>query len=899
MFFMSRIIRVVPTKKGFWAGLGLTLLVGSSLLWARPTPHEAPNAYPSSDQAELEPALQRFPSEEGPVSTVTGAGSGAREGGLSSKNSQPDYLGQAFEVERALQRQLSLRDMPPKNGGEQVTVRQVDLPAWLLSDGQFVWGPNVGDFEIGAFLERRESNLEPYADDIEIWARYSSVNPQVLLAVLQLHHGYVFDLPEEHDSDEVRAVIEDTAMSLATAFYEYLHTWGSRRPRFQNQALDVRPALVFRDGTAIQLDRETPSGTFALAAALAKRTDFSEWLDELYAFAPRGFHGVYGALFPESDPLDASNDINPASAPPGGLLMFPFPLGARWSFGGPHSWAGNDTPPFSSMDFFSGGGTCGSPPNLYSVASARGIADRPYGYSCWLEIIHGGGWVTSYYHLLNMVNPQSSILDRNASLGTIACETCAGGWATGPHVHWSLKYNGAYVSLEGVKASGWTIHVGPEAYDSGYIERDGVTLNPWSSVVNDFHLYYPQPDSSLRFFGNGQGDIDRVKIALDNPRRPVDIGAGDFTMEWWMKADLAENGSGTCTPGGDGWRNGNVLIDRDVFGPGDHGDLGVSLAGGRIAFGLNNGTVSETLCGGSQVADGAWHHIAVTRRFSDGRMRIYVDGALDGQVDGPDGDISYSDGRTTDYEDDPFLVLGAEKHDTGPLYPSYSGWIDELHISRVLRYSSSFTAPGAPFSPDTNSLALYHFDEGSGDAVNDVSGYPGGPSNGVRMFGGSPAGPVWSTDTPFNPAPASATPTPTSTATPTATATSTSTATATMTATATASSSATATATGTPDPSSTPTSTPLPTDTPPATATATATTVASPTATTTQTPLASPPQEDLNLDGRVDVLDVQLCVNVFLGTESDVDIISRSDVNADGEVNVVDVQHIVNFILAG
>jgi hypothetical protein len=49
----------------------------------------------------------------------------------------------------------------------------------------------------------------------------------------------------------------------------------------------------------------------------------------------------------------------------------------------------------------------------------------------------------------------------------------------------------------------------------------------------------------------------------------------------------------------------------------------------------------------------------------------------------------------------------------------------------------------------------------------------------------------------------------------------------------------------------------------------------------------------------VDVLDVQLCVNVFLGTEGDADIISRSDVNSDGEVNVVDVQHIVNFILAG
>lgn len=896
-------------KKVVWIALALFLIAGSGVLHVIPQPLDSPTPTPPADIANKVDLLHPPPLDDRIVTDVAGAGGDAIEGTRPVLNAQPDYLSQAFEVERSLQRQLALQDMPPKNGEQPLVVRQVDLPGKLLSDGQFVWGPNVGAFNISAFLERQDSNLAPYADDVEIWARYSSVNPRVLLAVLQLHHGYVFDLPEDHDAEDVRAAIEETAMSLAKAFYEYLHTWGARRPRFQSQALDVRPALVFRDGSALQLDESTPSGTFALAAAIARKTDFSEWLDELYAFSPRGFHGVYGALFPSSDPLDASNDINPASAPSDSLLMFPFPLGARWSFGGPHSWAGDNTPPFSSMDFFSGGGTCGAPPNLYSVASASGIADRPYGYSCWLEIIHGDGWVTSYYHLLDMVDPQSSILAQNASLGTIACETCAGGWATGPHVHWSLKYNGAYVSLEGVKASGWTIHVGPEAYDTGYIERDGVTLNPWNSVVNDFHLYYPKPGTSLRFYGNGQGDIDRVKIALDDPGRPVDVGAADFTMEWWMKADLVENGSGACTPGGENWRNGNVMLDRDVFGTGDHGDFGVSLAGGKIAFGVDNGTTSTTICGASVVADGAWHHIAVTRRFSDGRLRIYVDGAMEAQVDGPDGDISYSDGRTTDYENDPFLVIGAEKHDAGPLYPSYSGWVDELHISRVLRYSSSFTVPSAPFSPDANSLALYHFDEGAGDAVNDVSGYPGGPSNGVRMFGGTPAGPVWSTDSPFNPVPATPTPssTPTSTATMTATATATSTPTSTSTSTATATATATAeattTSTGTPGPSPTSTSTAdtteTPTATPTNTPTATSTTGPSSTPTATNTQSASPPTEDLNLDGLVNVLDVQLCVNVFLGTESDVEIVGRADVNADGEVNVVDVQHIVNFILAG
>ena len=47
------------------------------------------------------------------------------------------------------------------------------------------------------------------------------------------------------------------------------------------------------------------------------------------------------------------------------------------------------------------------------------------------------------------------------------------------------------------------------------------------------------------------------------------------------------------------------------------------------------------------------------------------------------------------------------------------------------------------------------------------------------------------------------------------------------------------------------------------------------------------------------MLDVQLCVNVFLGTETDSGIVGRSDVNGDSAVNVLDVQLVVNEFLGG
>ena len=248
---------------------------------------------------------------------------------------------------------------------------------------------------------------------------------------------------------------------------------------------------------------------------------------------------------------------------------------------------------------------------------------------------------------------------------------------------------------------------------------------------------------ALRFHGNGVNDIDRVKIPIDAPPRPADVGVGDFTLEFWMYAALAENGSPPCTTGGDNWILGNIVFDRDVYGPGDWGDFGISLYGGRISFGVAQDTNGNSLCGATMVADNQWHHIAVTRRISDGQLRIFVDGNSDAIGTGPTGDVSYRDGRATPWPNDPLLVIGAEKHDAGPLYPSYSGSIDEIRISTVVRYTAPFTPPSEPFVTDPDTAALYHFDEGAGDVINDTSGAPGGPSNGQRMFGGNPPGPEW------------------------------------------------------------------------------------------------------------------------------------------------------------
>ena len=274
----------------------------------------------------------------------------------------------------------------------------------------------------------------------------------------------------------------------------------------------------------------------------------------------------------------------------------------------------------------------------------------------------------------------------------------------------------------------------------------GASLGAWQQarVARSF-------GRSLRFFGNGVGDIDRVKIPVDDPGNalpgpPADVGASDFTIEFWMRALASEN---TSAPVGGGanidWIYGNILLDRDRYN--QDRKFGLSIAGGVVVFGVSgDGTGDYTLVGSTPVLDGLWHHVAVQRRRADGRLEIYVDGALDALASGalgPDGDVSYPDngvpgnfcgGPCTN--SDPFLVLGAEKHDAGPSYPSYSGWLDELRLSTTLRYAGTFTPPAMPFVSDPSTAALYHFDEGLGNVVHDDSLASSGPSPGERRFGG-------------------------------------------------------------------------------------------------------------------------------------------------------------------
>ncbi len=315
---------------------------------------------------------------------------------------------------------------------------------------------------------------------------------------------------------------------------------------------------------------------------------------------------------------------------------------------------------------------------------------------------------------------------------------------------------------------------------------------------------------SLRFYGHGVEDIDRAKIPVQSAAGslPTDIGAADFTIEFWLRGFQNENrGQAVVCGDNEDWIYGSIVLDRDRFSAGRK--FGLSIDGaGRVVFGVTNQErTARTVCGVANVLDGRWHHVAVQRSAADGQISIFVDGRLDGMAIGPTGDISYPDGVEVSFQgptycqgpasawggycrNEPYIVLGAEKHDAGAAegnpatYPSFSGWLDEVRLSSTLRYAGQFAPPEAPFVADAATVGLYHFDEGpagpcTGTLVDSARGVTGA-TNGACSFGGAGnPGPEYTVERPFTgvfaPLTSTATPNaPTATATaapPTATAT--------------------------------------------------------------------------------------------------------------------------------
>ena len=253
---------------------------------------------------------------------------------------------------------------------------------------------------------------------------------------------------------------------------------------------------------------------------------------------------------------------------------------------------------------------------------------------------------------------------------------------------------------------------------------------------------------ALRFYGHTSNAENRVRIELDSPNDPpIDVGASDFTYEWWMRCDYADNDTSSIADA----RYSNIVLDRDIWGHPRGWVVGVTRRTGPILAmcfaAADTGGGWTTTYGTTDVGDDEWHHIAFTWRQSTSTLELYVDGTSQGTRTLSQTDLSYPNGeRPGSGANNEYLVIGGEKHGVENFAQSeaFTGYIDEFRVSDTRRYTSAFTRPSYRFLPDADTVALFHFDDGTGTTTTDTSGVSGA-ENGALLVGGSPSAPAWVT----------------------------------------------------------------------------------------------------------------------------------------------------------
>ena len=172
----------------------------------------------------------------------------------------------------------------------------------------------------------------------------------------------------------------------------------------------------------------------------------------------------------------------------------------------------------------------------------------------------------------------------------------------------------------------------------------------------------------------------------------------NWTIEFWFKTTLNDT---------------NMVISSDTD---DSIRMGLKDQHPYFEFSFNaydnsgNSHTYGTSYSGLAYNDGNWHHLAVS---SDGTTaRFFIDGQVQQEWDG-----SFSK------RVDPHGFKIAFQQMVGNVAPST---IDNLRISNTARYTSNFT-PATSFTSDSNTVALYRFNTGSGTTVSDNSshGYTG------------------------------------------------------------------------------------------------------------------------------------------------------------------------------
>jgi LysM repeat protein len=486
-----------PTPEGFIAVEAAQVAVSLSPSATSPLP--TPQTTPSI----VTPAATR-PASPSPTPSVK-TPSGTKEANILYYSQSGDYLealaahfGVAVEEINSPEALPATRSLLPPETLLVIPDRLLETTPHekIFPDSEIVFSATSSGFDLAAYITEADAYLNEYeeylgstgwtsgAEAIARLAQENSINPRLLVALLEYESGWVHGQPSNlSETDYPLNYIDIRKRGLFRQMMRAVQDLSLGYYGWRDGSLTE---LTFPDGSTKRIAPDLNAGSVAIQYYFAQKLDPERWAQ---AIDPRvGFPAQYADMF--GDPWAHAHLVEPLI--PAGLtqphLNLPFEAGTQWAYtGGPHS-AWEHEGALAALDFAPNETSGCSETDRWVVASAPGLVVRSDHGVVVLDLDGDGseetGWSLLYLHIATKGRvPLNTWVEADERIGKPSCE---GGVATGTHLHFARKYNGEWILADGTipfDLDGWVAHQGSKPY-LGTLTRGEKTVT--ASVVGDF-----------------------------------------------------------------------------------------------------------------------------------------------------------------------------------------------------------------------------------------------------------------------------------------------------------------------------------------------------------------------------------------------------------------------------
>jgi LasA protease len=501
-FTISRPIAI--TLMAVW--FAAVLLVGYSILTYQPGPQIDATAWSGNIQNVATPtSLYRTPDPNAPILSPTPDPPKqlptVRTNEIQYTVQPNDTLGKIAIKHgvslNALIEANQITDPDILNVGQVLTIpaQEAAIPSTsfkIIPDSELVYSPASIHFDIRGFIQEKGGYLANYyeveggdrlsgAEIVELVSQQYSVNPRILLAVLEFQSGWVTKANPAENSLEYPMLYFE---SWRNGLYSQL-AWAANNLNrgYYLWKINAMSTLSATDGSSVSISPEVNAGTAGVYYLMSLLYDANGWqnatsADGLIATFTNLFGYPFGYAY---EPL-----IPPDLTQPN--LQLPFEDGAVWSYtGGPHpGW--DDGSAWAGLDFGPPGDPIGcAVSDAWVVAVADGTILRAEDGAVVQELDGDGyeqtGWTIFYMHIAAQGRIKAGTeVKAGQKIGHPSCE---GGVSYGAHLHLARRFNGEWIAADGYlpfNLDGW-VSSGDGIEYNGYLKRNDEIVEAWDKPV--------------------------------------------------------------------------------------------------------------------------------------------------------------------------------------------------------------------------------------------------------------------------------------------------------------------------------------------------------------------------------------------------------------------------------